>query len=103
MNPELREEIDELINNYLGDELLISLIENWSTVGERPPESRRAIKNIILGQIFGATMRLYCQSRKIKESQIDDKGLQDLTKVFDERYQNIVNKVDSIIGRYHAY
>ncbi len=103
----MKNEVDNTLNDYLSnykdDTLIINLVELWSTISTRPPQGSQSIKDAIIGQIFGGLLKYYSIQKVKKESELSEAELEYLKKLFESRYIEIQNYVESIMGRYHAY
>ena len=103
MNDNLTEKLDNYISNYLEEDLLFNLIENWKTISTRLPKGTDSIKESITGQIYGGMIKSYCIEKNIEEKDLSEEELEYLKKIFESRYVEIIEYLDKIFGRYYSY
>ena len=95
--------INEYLDGYLDEYFIINLIETWKTISTRIPKGTDSIKDVIVGQIFGGMIRLYCQSNNMLERELKEEDLLSLKTIYENRYVEIEAFLEKMFGRYYSY
>jgi hypothetical protein len=103
MNNNLSEKLNSYISNYLEENLIFNLIENWKTISTRLPKGTDSIKESLTGQIYGGMIKVYCVEKNKEEKDLSEEELDFLKNIFESRYIEVIEYLDKIFGRYHSY
>ena len=84
--------IHQYLDNYIKDKILHKNAEMWRTI--KMSGSIENEKSALIGQLYGATLRLYCNTQGIEEKNIEQLNLKEFNDFFISRLDGLEEQVE---------